>query len=169
VQGRFAKLVRRGRAELQREGFDGNRARASLRLDLRYQGQSYELPVPFGADFRLRFQQEHVKAYGYAYPERQVEIVNLRVRLAISTPQAPTRKRRPGPAAQSREALIKTKAVWFDSKALPTGFYARERLAPGAALRGPAVIVEYSATTVVPPDFTCLVDEHENLVLERQA
>ena len=50
----------------------------------------------------------------------------------------------------------------------PTGIYDRQRLAAGAALRGPAVIVEYSATTVVPPDFACEVDEHLNLVLERK-
>jgi N-methylhydantoinase A len=64
--------------------------------------------------------------------------------------------------------LTKTKPVWFGAKPHPTGIYDRERLAAGTALRGPAVIVEYSATTVVPPDFACKVDEHLNLVLEQQ-
>jgi N-methylhydantoinase A len=58
--------------------------------------------------------------------------------------------------------------VWFGTKPHPTGIYERQRLASGAVLRGPAVIVEYSATTVVPPDFTCRVDQHLNLVMEKQ-
>ncbi len=76
--------------------------------------------------------------------------------------------RKPGPASQSREALVKTKPVWFGSKPHPTGVYDRERLAAGAKMSGPAVIFEYSATTVVPPDFACEVDEHLNLILKRK-
>jgi N-methylhydantoinase A len=136
-------------------------------LDLRYQGQSYELSVPFTAGFRQAFHREHAKAYGYAYPDRPLEIVNLRLRLVISTPKSRRQTRKSGTASQSREALIKTKPVWFDSKPQSTGIYERERLASGAALRGPAVIVEYSATTVIPPGWECRVDEYQNLVLAR--
>ena len=156
-------------SELRREGFDADRARASRRLDLRYQGQSYELSVPFTPGFRQDFHREHAKAYGYAYPERPLEIVNLRLRLVIPTPKSRWRTRKSGPARQAREALIKTKPVWFGSKPHPTGIYERQRLAAGAGLRGPAVIVEYSATTVVPPDFACKVDEHLNLVIYHDA
>ena len=46
-----------------------------------------------------------------------------------------------------------------------TGVYDRERLQSGMNIPGPALIVEYSSTTAVPPDFVCKVDEHENLVL----
>jgi N-methylhydantoinase A len=61
--------------------------------------------------------------------------------------------------------LLKTKAVWFGGKPLRTPIYAREYLEPGVRIEGPAVIVEYSSTTVVPPDFQCYVDEYLNLVL----
>jgi len=165
IDRRFAHLHRLALSELRREGFNADRAHASRRLDLRYQGQSYELSVPFTAGFRKSFHREHVKAYGYAYPERPLEIVNLRLRLVIPTPKSRGRARKLGPARQAQEALIKTKPVWFESKLHSTGIYERRRLAPGATLRGPAVIVEYSATTVVPPDFACKVDEHMNLIL----
>jgi N-methylhydantoinase A len=165
IDRRFAQLHRLALSELRREGFDANRAHASRRLDLRYQGQSYELSVPFTDGFRESFHREHVKAYGYAYRERPLEIVNLRLRLVIPTPKSRWRARKPGPARQAHEALIKTKPVWFESKPHPTGVYERQRLAPGAEVRGPAVIVEYSATTVVPPDWGCCVDEYLNLVV----
>jgi N-methylhydantoinase A len=135
---------------------------------MRYQGQSYELSVPFTNGFRGSFHREHAKAYGYAYPERPLEIVNLRLRLVIPTPKSRGRARKPGPPRQSQEALLKTKPVWFGTKPHPTGIYERQRLASGAVLSGPAVIVEYSATTVVPPDFTCKVNEHLNLILQRR-
>jgi N-methylhydantoinase A len=165
---RFARLQLMTLAELRREGFDADRARPSHRLDLRYQGQSYELSVPFTSRFRQDFHREHAKAYGYAYPERPVEIVNLRLRMVIPTPKSRWRQRKLGSAGQARKALIKTKSVWFGSKAHPAGVYDRERLAAGAKMSGPAVIVEYSATTVVPPDFGCEVDEHLNLILKRR-
>ena len=164
----FAHLHRAALAELRREGFNAALARVTRRVDLRYQGQSYELSVPFTAGFRESFHREHAKAYGYAYPERPIEIVNLRLRLVIPTPKSRGRTRKPSPARQSREALIKTTPVWFEEKLHRTGIYERQLLASGAALRGPAVIVEYSATTVVPPDFACKVDEHLNLVLGRR-
>ena len=163
----FARLQLMALSDLRREGFDADRARPSHRLDLRYQGQSYELSVPFTTGFRQNFHREHAKAYGYAYPERPLEIVNLRLRLVIPTPKSRSRKLQSGPARQAQEALVNTKPVWFGAKPHPTGIYERQHLAAGARLRGPAVIVEYSATTVVPPDFACKVDEHLNLILER--
>ena len=167
IQRRFAHLHRLALSELRREEFDSERARVSRRLDVRYQGQSYELSIPFTTGFRQDFHREHAKAYGYAYPERPLEIVNLRIRLVIPTPKSRPRTMKSGPANQAREALIKTTPVWFDGKEHSTGIYDRARLAPGARLLGPAVITEYSATTVVPPDFACKVDEHLNLVLQR--
>ncbi len=165
---RFERLHHLALSELRREGFDAARARASHRLDVRYQGQSYELSVPFSSGFRQSFHREHAKAYGYSYPERCLEIVNLRLRLVIPTPKSRWRPRKSGPGHQSRQAFLKSKPVWFGGKLLPTGIYDRERLAPGAELPGPAVIMEYSATTVVPPDFACRVDEHLNLILQRR-
>jgi len=41
----------------------------------------------------------------------------------------------------------------------------RDGLRPGHAFEGPAVVVEYSTTTLVPPGTVCRVDEWGNLVL----
>jgi N-methylhydantoinase A len=168
LERRFAQLDRAARSELHREGFAAERARAVRRLDLRYQGQSYELSVPFTKGFRESFHREHEKAYGYAHPGRSIEIVNLRLRLVIATPKPRLEARRPATTHNPRVALVKTKPVWFGSKPHPTPIYTRERLSPGARLRGPAVIVEYSSTTVVPPDFACEVDKRLNLILKKR-
>jgi len=43
--------------------------------------------------------------------------------------------------------------------------YERNRLAPGQSLKGPAVITEYSATTVIPPGKKFRIDRAENLLV----
>ena len=55
--------------------------------------------------------------------------------------------------------------VVFDGKSEPTRVYKREALLPGNRVPGPAVIVEYSSTTVVPPFANGSVDVYGNLVL----
>ena len=164
LEKRFAILERVSRAELQHEGFPAEVARAERRLDLRYAGQSYELSVPLRRDFRELFHQQHEKAYGYAHPGRPLEIVNLRLRLTIRTPKPQLRARTMGNPDPAR-ARVKTKPVWFAGRFRPTHLYERERLEAGARFAGPAVVVEYSSTTVVPPDFECYVDEYLNLAL----
>jgi N-methylhydantoinase A len=67
-----------------------------------------------------------------------------------------------------RRALIKRKAVWFEGQWRITAVYSRDRLPAGARFRGPAVVVEYSSTTVVPSDYECTVDKYLNLVLARR-
>lgn len=42
----------------------------------------------------------------------------------------------------------------------------REHLAPGQHIPGPAVIVEATSTTVVPPDATVSVDDNGFLVIK---
>ena len=165
---RFEQLQRSALAELRREGFDVLRSIASRHLDVRYHGQSFELSVPFNSNFLRSFHREHEKAYGYSHLQRDVEIVNLRLHLVIPTPKSRERSPKFIQGKQTQQALLKTTPVWFGGKFHSTGIYDRELLAAGAAFRGPAVIVEYSATTVVPPDFACGVDEHLNLVLHRQ-
>ena len=64
------------------------------------------------------------------------------------------------------EAVVMEKKVLFDGKPLKTSFIARERLRPGHRIVGPAVVLEYSATTLIPPDFRGVVDEWFNLLIE---
>jgi N-methylhydantoinase A len=164
LENRFVILERASRAELQKEGFPAELARTERRLDLRYAGQSYELSVPLRANYRRLFHQEHEKAYGYAHAGRAMEIVNLRSRLVIKMPKSRMRAGATGNADDAR-ARVKTKPVWFAGRFHSTRLYDRERLGAGTRIVGPAVVVEYSSTTVVPPDYSCEVDRCLNLTL----
>jgi len=169
LDSRFAYLERQARGELAREGFARQRAEAERRIDLRYAGQSYELSVPFTRTFVDQFHREHEKAYGYAHAGRPLEVVSLRLRLTLRTPKPALRPERLRLRQKGEAAVVKRKTVWFAGRIWKTPLYARERLEPGMQFSGPAVIVEYSSTTVVPPDFVCWVDEFRNLVLRPRA
>ena len=175
LQHRFARLEQTAREELRRDGFAAASARAEQQVDVRYVGQAYELSVPFAPDFVARFHAEHERAYGYAHAGRPTEVVNLRVRLVVPTPKSPqaplTSKRRSragGRAGSPRhEAILKRKPVWFDGRWWDTPIYDRDALEPSTRFAGPAVVAEYSATTVVPPRWVARVDPFLNLILTR--
>jgi N-methylhydantoinase A len=165
LAARFAGLERRARSVLRREGFLPAEQRFERALDLRYRGQAYELTVPFTPNFARAFHRAHERRYGYADPARPLEIVNVRLR-ALGLTDKPVLKRQRFAGRSPRAARYRRVPVYFNSRTWPTDFYVRERLRAGNRLRGPAVIAEYSATTVLPPGWRARVDAHENLVLE---
>src|SRR5204863_6209543 len=54
--------------------------------DLRYAGQSFELMVPVEADLAAAFHRAHEERYGYADPERPIELVAVRTAEVRSGP-----------------------------------------------------------------------------------
>jgi N-methylhydantoinase A len=160
----FEALAKRGVAEMAREGFAANRLRQEHLLDMRYVGQAYELTVSASGDFVAAFHHAHERRYGYADTARAVEVVNIRVRVIGLTPKPELPRSRPG-AADPRKALTGQRRAWFGGRAITAVLYRREKLRAGNVVRGPAVISEYSATTLVPPGWRARVDAYGNLVL----
>jgi N-methylhydantoinase A len=161
----FAALDRRGALEMKREGFARAKIRSAGSLDLRYVGQAYELAVPAAGNFVKKFHRAHARRYGYADPARPVEVVTVRARFtgAIPKPELFRSERlrplpRPRPASQRR--------AFFAAHPLASAVYDRAKLRPGHSFPGPAIVTEYSATTVVPPGWRARLDAFENLILE---
>ncbi|HLJ88758.1 MAG TPA: hydantoinase/oxoprolinase family protein [Candidatus Angelobacter sp.] len=134
-------------------------------LDLRYAGQGYELNVPAGTDFLETFHRTHQKRYGYADERKAVEIVSLRLRVTTPGEAVHLDAFAPGDGDAS-QALLGAHSMIFDGKVETGKVYQRELLEPEDRLIGPALVVEYSATTVLPPGWTGFVDDYKNLLLE---
>ena len=58
-------------------------------------------------------------------------------------------------------------AAWLDGRERETPVYRREALGAGAALDGPAIVLESTATTVVEPGWRAALAASGDLVLER--
>ncbi len=162
IRRHFEALEEQGQRDMQAEGLT---AMAAHSLDLRYAGQGYELPVPWSEDFVSDFHRIHEQRYGYADPQRQVEVVNARVRMIAATEPVEFAQRevKPGDAGH---AIVKGKPIFFGGECLMGTVYDRDALYPGDRFAGPAVVVEYSATTFLPPDCFASVDAYSNLVIE---
>ena len=164
----FAALEREGKRAMRAEGFAAGRLRTERSLDMRYVGQAYELSVPAQGDFLRAFHRQHQRRYGYCDPARPAEVVNVRARLIGPTPKLNWPKQRLG-KPECRMAISRTSPVLFRGRAHAAPVYVRERLRPGNRFGGPAIVSEYSATTVVPPGWQALVDQFDALILSRRA
>ncbi len=162
LEPHFSNLEARAAGEFRAEGLVGVAARSA---DLRYAGQGYEINVPFGPAMLADFHAAHQKRYGHSDESRPVEIVNVRVRMIASAEPIEIPRKQLGNADCS-EAILKTKAVAFDGVWLQAPVLAREKLKPGNSFDGPAIVHEYSGTTVVPPGCRANVDGYSNLVIE---
>jgi N-methylhydantoinase A len=165
LEAEFAKLEVRALEDFALDGLDAADLRYERSLDLRYIGQGYELEVPMQADFEVAFHEHHEQRYGYSDAVRPTEVVNVRLR-AMAPTQKPTLESEPLTESDSAEAVLADHTMVFDQRPHVAKLIDRDRLHPGSTFIGPALVVEYSTTTVVPPDIRCHVDGHRNLIME---
>lgn len=182
---RMRVLASDGLDALVADGEPAAQVQIDFALDLRYQGQSYEIrtplmrwgaygaaqPAPTSADIAAlvqRFHELHKRRYGHAMPERPIEVVLLRMR-AISVRPAfvydpaaalPPRVHPFAPCARVSAAL-----EGESPQVTLVDLYRREDLYPGDYFQGPALVVQLDATTVVPPGWGALVEQELGLVL----
>jgi N-methylhydantoinase A len=151
---------------LRDEGFAPSKIRLDRRLDMRYAGQAYELTVPAAGNFVTAFHRAHEQRYGYHDVKRAVEIVNVRCR-ATGITDKPGIARLAGRGGRRRAAATGTMRCWFEGKRETAMLFARENLLAGDTLAGPAVISEYSATSLVPRGWSAAVDSYGQILLRR--
>ena len=150
LEKRFGTLERRARRE-------SPSATIERTADLRYRGQSYELNVPWPGAARA-FHREHARIYGYATPEREVEVVTIRVR-ARQRLAKPRLTRGPYAKGHAETRRVWVEGAWRKIPALP-----RTQVPPRRAA-GPALILDYGSTTLVPPGWWYLNDRSGNLII----
>jgi N-methylhydantoinase A len=122
-------------------------ADAELRAgyDLRYAGQAFELTVPGElepdpGELRRAFDRAHDDRYGYADPEAELELVTVRVAVAL-----PGEELQPAEAATAEERG--TRPARFGDEVLDAAVLG----AGEAAVDGPVIFELPGSTLVVPP------------------
>jgi len=169
----FSTLENTAAKDFREESWPG-KVHYQRSVDLRYRGQGYELNLPLTKHLLADFQQEHNRRYGYSHPTREVELVTFRLRATLRTTTSQVEKmdhvgtpapRRPGRAKLGRPCPPKAPGP-IDGKKLLTNIYLRGELWPNNKYSGPAIITEYSATTVIPPRTSFRLDRAGNLVIE---
>jgi N-methylhydantoinase A len=167
LEAEFAELERAARRDFARERWPGSVA-FERSADLRYRGQGYELNVPVTPRLLEDFHAQHRRRYGYSHPQREVEIVTVRLRAKIPSPAMPALRMSPDRMSAkppARASAFQRAPVWFEGKPRSAAIYERSQLDARRRYAGPAVIAEYSATTVVPPGMRFHLDQTGNLVI----
>ncbi len=154
---------------------DHGRPALTYELDLRYEGQSYEVSVPVEtpitsthiADAVQAFHDRHRRRYGHADPDEPVEVVALRGRGTVAVPP-PALPREAETDRSLDEAVLGTRPVWFTADGpTETMAYARRALHHGHTFAGPAILHQYDTTIVVPPNWRARIDAWQNVWIER--
>ena len=99
-------------------------------VDLRYKGQGYELNVPYTSETAEAFHLQHEQQFGFADRSRQLEIVNVRVRLRLPAESFTFAETAPQPGDGS-QALCGTSQIYFDGAWFAAATYNRDLLRPG--------------------------------------
>lgn len=140
--------------------------------DLRYRGQSYEINIPCPgplADCAPRFHREHARLYGYSNPDGEVEVVTLRVRARTVLPKPRlTNVQSTAPGSAQRLSVKQSRRVFVAGSWHNLEVSHRESL--GSKPRsGPALVLDYGSTTLIPPGWTYRLDRRGNLLIQRSS
>jgi len=172
VQAALAELQVQGREDLLNEGIVQEQIMLESYLDMRYAGQSYELLVPYDDGIEQaveRFHQMHQQRFGYNDPEERVQIVNVRLK-ARGTTQRPDLHRQALNQHAEASPIYQRTAVFSGpdgAVSYEVPVYERATLLPGVSIEGPAIVIQYDTTTVIPPRWIGRVDEVSNLIIRQ--
>lgn len=144
-----------------------------ITLDMRYLGQAFEVPVALSdlelervaaEDLVALFAEAHRRIFEFAKPHGDpVEVVSFRVGVRAPPPPMPEMRRLEPTDGARRQSVVLTER----GRTLEVGLLARADLGP-AAIDGPLLIDDGSATVYVPPGWTAACDGNDNAILHRE-
>ncbi len=168
---RLDGLRGRARAEFDALGYATERMVFEFAVDTRYVGQGYELRVPYSvetakadgpAQLIEQFHTQHAQQYGHSFEDRAVEAISFRLTAVYPREKPESANGAGGDATARGEREI----------ALPGArdqyvVYQREGLASGFSAEGPALFVEPTTSTPVPPGWTIEIRDGDIIMLTR--
>lgn len=163
-----------GRALIAKEAVEPAAIRVLHSADMQFLGQTHILNVPLPSPdvSRAALQELFEKAYFARFrvelPEIRANLVNLNTSVIGVRPEVDL-SRLIDPAGRADtlvEARREIRPVWFDGEWLDTPVYLRERMPLDAVVRGPAIIEQMDATTVLEPGDVARSDADGNILIE---
>lgn len=160
------------RAELIEEGVDAATVTVHFELDVRYEGQAFEVPLAIEpealrgsglAEIAARFDEEHKRLFTFNMDVPH-ELVNLR---AVALGPALELDVQPLPAGDGDPiaAKLRDHELWADGQMRPAVIYDRAKLRAGDVIPGPAIVVEMDSTTLIEADCVGTVDALGNIFI----
>jgi N-methylhydantoinase A len=134
--------------------------------ELRYRGQSFELPVAGELDatpdeLRRRFERLHQERYGFIDPDQALELVTLRVTATAAGAEIDlgAGEQRPVRRLRRRARIAGVESQLEVLRGSP---------APGTEIGGPCIVELPESTVLVSPGWSGVVDGAGTICLERR-
>ncbi|KZZ58382.1 hydantoinase/oxoprolinase family protein, partial [Oleiphilus sp. HI0123] len=161
----FEGLESQGTKELKLEQVGRQTIRSERSLDLRYQGQSFTLNIPFSADQTRNiadlFHHSHQQHYGHQLTNTAVELVNVCLSLTIETQQSND------VICTEVQNDATTQVIQLPSIEKEVTILQREAIKEGETIIGPAIILEKVSTTWLKEGWCAKIDQFQHLVLKK--
>ncbi len=152
---------------LEKEGFAKKEIKVTEYIEMRYQGQSYELSVNFDSNFLKEFHKKHRQLYSYALQDKDCEIVNIRLRAVVRRKREdidlPGQYRKP-----DKENIPEKKDVFYEGAFLPFNFYQREKMGADTKIKTPAIVMSNDSTVIINNRFTAMIDGYHNIIINKK-
>ena len=167
--GNYNKLKEEATELLKSENVTEADMNFSLTADMRYIGQEYYVNVQLVEPFNLEeinknFHDTYEKQYGHSTPEGPCEFINLRL-IALGKIQKSASIK----SANEETDIADTKReVIFNQEVHQTDVLSRQKIKTNNKFKGPAVIEESTATTVVPPNYNIVKDDFGNIIISKE-
>jgi N-methylhydantoinase A len=175
----FAGMLERAESDLGRQ--DKVTETITQRyMEVRYQGQTHEVPVPIRSRTRRmtqlnlatalnEFHERHEQLYSFKRPDQPSEVLNLRLDLIGKRETGALKSEAFGPEDPA-DALRTRRDVFFLSRGgfVDTPIYDGQKIKPGHLIVGPAIVEEPDTTIVVYPNQEAMADHYGTYVIEIQ-
>jgi 5-oxoprolinase (ATP-hydrolysing) len=168
LEGKLDQLGQQARGELLAQGVAPECIELVRRVHLRYEGTDSALLVLFDSldAMKAQFESAYKRRFSFLMPSKALVVEAVSVE-ALGRSDAPAEAlaaplQRAGAPIPGETVRMFGGGVWRD-----TGVYERADIGPGDVIKGPAVIAENNATTVVEPGWQAKVTPYNHLVLTR--
>jgi 5-oxoprolinase (ATP-hydrolysing) len=162
-------LENAARAEVEGQGITPARIDCLRRLHVKYEGTDTTIDIGMAPEvipIVAEFEQRYARQYGFLMPGKALVIEAVAVEAIGRTQSAADETHvfapRPGPLVPLKTCRMYTAGQFRDAP-----MFERDDLIPGDDIRGPAVIRERNATTVIEPGWRAVLTLRNHMVLER--
>ena len=175
----FQTLENQARDWLLAEGLPPEQQAFRYSVDMRYQGQNFELTIPMptsrlsASDMNTllaSFFRVHEQNYGYSNPGAPTQLITYRVEALGLRPKI-NLKPKPPFQATTPSRVRNNRRVYFGQDLggwVNCDIYWREDLVAGNRISGPAMIEQMDTTTLLLPGHAAEVDDYLNFIIHTQ-
>lgn len=164
----FIHLTNSAKKEIEEQISSEEAIITERRIHLRYQGTDSSIIVPFDnrKNLRQQFERLHQQRFGFIMSSKLLEVEAITVEAIEQSRDTPeTFPTLPTKTDQlSPEEWVE---VTIQGEVWSTPLHYRQTLLPGMTIKGPALLIEQTATTLIEPGWQGTVTELNNLVIKR--